>query len=201
MRRVKGRMMDMAARDTSAEGRSETQGTRETQGGRETHYDRAEYIGRLYDDNFSSLRRLAFALVGEAAIAEEIAQEAFVRLYASWRRLDRLEHAPSFLRRIVVNLCRSRGRRIAVGQRLDPLVRGPSSVEPPDVALRLDIWTALGSLPHGQRTCMVLRYLEDLPEAEIAELLGCSIGTVKSQLYRARQKLGPLLREEAGGKR
>jgi RNA polymerase sigma-70 factor (sigma-E family) len=153
-------------------------------------------VGRLYDDNFTSLRRLAFALVGEAAVAEEIAQEAFVRLYASWRRLDRLEHAPSFLRKIVLNLCRSRGRRIAAGRRIEPLLRGPSSVDQPDVALRLDIWTALGSLPQRQRTCMVLRYLEDLPEAEVADLLGCSLGTVKSQLHRARQKLGPLLREE-----
>jgi RNA polymerase sigma-70 factor (sigma-E family) len=176
-------MNDMAAGDTSTRGRSEAP------------YDRAEYIGRLYDDHFASLRRLAFALVGEAGPAEEIAQEAFVRLYASWRRLDRLEHAPSFLRKIVVNLCRSRGRRIAVVRRAEPLLRVPTSVEQPDVALRMDVWAALSSLPPRQRACAVLRYLEDLPEGEIAELLGCSIGTVKSQLHRAREKLGPLLRE------
>ena len=58
------KMMDMAAGDTLAEGRSETP------------YNRAEYLGRLYDENFVSLRRLAFALVGEAGVAEEIAQEA-----------------------------------------------------------------------------------------------------------------------------
>ena len=142
-------------------------------------YDRASYAARLFDENFASLRRMAFALVGEAPAAEEIAQEAFVRLYASWRRLDRIEHAPTFLRRIVLNLCRSRGRRIAVGRRLDPLLRGPSSVEQPDVALRLDVWTALRSLPPRQRACVVLHYLEDLPEREVGELLGCSPGTVK----------------------
>lgn len=179
----------MAARDTSAKARPETR------------YDRAEFIGRLFDENFASLRRLAFALVGEATSAEEIAQEAFVRLYASWRRLDQIDHAPSFLRQIVVNLCRSRGRRLALQQRVDPLLRTPLSVEQPDVALQLDVWVALESLPQRQRACVVLRYLEDLTEPEIAELLGCSTGTVKSQLHKARAKLGPLLRGELGGTR
>lgn len=162
----------------------------------EPRYDRAQYIGRLFDENFVSLRRLAFALVGDAGTAEELAQEAFVRLYSSWRRLDSLDHAPTFLRRIVLNLCRSRGRRLAVSQRLDPLLRAPASVEQPDTALRVDVWTALQSLPPRQRACAVLRYLEDLTEAEIGELLGCSAGTVKSQLHKAREKLGPLLRDE-----
>lgn len=163
----------------------------------ESRYDRAQYIGKLFDENFVSLRRMAFALVGDAATAEELAQEAFVRLYASWRRLDNLDHAPTFLRRIVLNLCRSRGRRLAVSRRLDPLLRGPSSVEQPDTALHLDVWTALDSLPPRQRACAVLRYLEDLTEPEIGELLGCSTGTVKSQLHKAREKLGPLLRDES----
>ena len=159
-------------------------------------YDRASYAAELFDENFVSLRRMAFALVGEASAAEEIAQEAFVRLYASWRRLDRIDHAPTFLRRIVLNLCRSRGRRGAVGRRLDPLLRSPASVEQPDVALRLDIWSALQSLPPRQRACVVLHYLEDLPETQVGELLGCSTGTVKSQLHKAREKLGPLLHEQ-----
>lgn len=161
--------------------------------GDEARYDRAAFTADLYDQNFTSLRRLAFALIGDATVAEEIAQEAFVRLYASWRRLDRIDHPPTFLRRIVVNLCRSRGRRIAVSQRIGPLVRNVSSVEQPDVAQRLDVWAALAALPSRQRACAVLRYLEDLTEPEIAELLGCSTGTVKSQLHKAREKLGPLL--------
>lgn len=147
------------------------------------------------------MRRLAFAMVGDASTAEEIVQEAFVRLYASWRRLDRIEHLPSFLRRIVVNLCRSRARRIAVRERLDPLLRGPSSTEQPDVALHIDIWSALESLPPRQRACVVLRYLEDLSEADVADLLGCSLGTVKSQLHKARRRIEPLLRDESRGRR
>lgn len=159
-------------------------------------YDRAEYLTSLFDENFVQLRKLAFALVGDADAAEDIVQEAFVRLYASWRRLDRIDHAPSFLRRIVVNQCHSRGRRFAVRERLDPLLRPPSTVDQPDVALHLDVWEALRSLPPRQRMCVVLRYLEDLSDADIADLMGCSIGTVKSQLHKARRALGPLLRDE-----
>jgi len=162
----------------------------------ETRYERDSYLVALFDENFTALRKFAFALVGDAAAAEDIAQDAFVRLYASWRRLDRIDHPPSFLRRIVINQCRSRARRSAVRERLDPLLRPSSSVHEPDVALRVDIWAALGSLPPRQRMVVVLRYLEDRSDADIADLLGCSIGTVKSQLHKARQKLGPLLSDE-----
>lgn len=182
-------MMSMVADEISGEAHAEQR------------YQRAEHLTRLFDENFVSLRKLAFALVGDAAVAEDIAQEAFVRLYASWRRLDRIDHPPSFLRRIVVNLCRSRGRRIAVSRRLDPTLRHPASLDQPDIALQLDVWAALESLPNRQRLCAVLRYLEDMTEPDIAEMLGCSVGTVKSQLHKARQKLGPLLRDEAGGNR
>ena len=161
-------------------------------------YSRASYVAALFDDHHVSLRRLAFALVGDAGIAEEISQEAFVRLYASPRRLDRMDDPSSFLRRIVINLCRSKARRTGVARRLDPLMTVQTSEQQPDIALRLDIWSALGSLPQRQRACAVLHYLEDLPATEISELLGCSVGTVKSQLHKARQKLGPLLSEPEG---
>lgn len=177
-------MMSMVADETAGESQAETR------------YERDRYLTMLFDQNFVALRKLAFALVGEAGAAEDIAQDAFVRLYASLRRLDRLDHAPSFLRRIVINECRSRARRAAVRERLDPMLGQPASVDEPDVARRLDIWSALSSLPSRQRMCVVLRYLEDLSDSDIADLLGCSIGTVKSQLHKARHKLGPLLSEE-----
>lgn len=165
----------------------------------EQRYDRRAHVALLFHKNYASLHRLAFALLGDASAADEVTQEAFVRLYASWRRLDQLEHPPSYLRRIVVNLCRSRGRRSAVSQRLDPLLRRDSDVVQPDVALRLDIWKALRRLPARQRSCAVLRYLDDLTEREIAEILDCSVGTVKSQLHKARAKLQASLRESSRG--
>lgn len=161
-------------------------------------YDRAAVLSDLFDRHFAALRRLAFALLGDASAADEVAQDAFVRLYASWRRLDDLEHPASYLRRIVVNLCRSRGRRAALHRRKEPLLTQDEITREPDVALRLDVWTALGKLPHRQRACVVLRYLEDLSEAEVARLLDCSIGTVKSQLHRARANLEKSLGTKTG---
>ena len=152
-------------------------------------YDRAAVLGELFDQNFAAMRRLAFALLGDASAADEVAQDAFVRLYASWRRLDDIDHPPSYLRKIVLNLCRTRGRRAALVRRSQPLLRADDVARDPDVALRLDVWSALGKLPQRQRACVVLRYLEDLSEAEVARLLDCSIGTVKSQLHRARARL------------
>ena len=162
-------------------------------------YDRAAVLSELFDQNFAGLRRLAFALLGDASAADEVAQDAFVRLYASWRRLDDLDHPSSYLRKIVVNLCRTRGRRAALHRRTQPLLRQDEATRDPDVALRLDVWRALEKLPHRQRACVVLKYLEDLPEAEVARLLDCSIGTVKSQLHRARANLGAVLDEKTGG--
>lgn len=150
---------------------------------------RAEALSHLFDENFAGLRRMAFALLGDASAADEVAQDAFVRLYATWRRLEDLDHPPTYLRKIVLNLCRSRGRRAALHRRSELLLRQEEVARDPDVALRLDVWSALDELPHRQRACVVLRYLEDLSEADVAQLLECSIGTVKSQLHKARVKL------------
>lgn len=161
-------------------------------------YDRAAVLSDLFDQNFPSLRRLAFALLGDASAADEVAQDAFVRLYSTWRRLDDIDHPPTYLRRIVLNLCRTRGRRAALHRRTQPLLRAEETTRDPDVALRLDVWSALERLPHRQRACVVLRYIEDLPEAEVARLLDCSIGTVKSQLHRAKAKLEATLATSRG---
>jgi RNA polymerase sigma-70 factor (sigma-E family) len=166
---------------------------------RETvRHDRAEILSELFDAHFASLRRLAFALLGDASAADEVAQDAFVQLYATWRRLDELEHPPSYLRKIVLNLCRTRGRRARLQRDRQPLLGAETSALDPDVALRLDVWSALEKLPHRQRACVVLKYLEDLTEADVAQLLDCSIGTVKSQLHKARAKLETSLAPETG---
>lgn len=160
--------------------------------------DRAALLSEMFDQNFRSLRRFAFVLLGDASAADEVAQDAFVRLYASWRRLDDLDHPATYLRKIVLNLCRTRGRRALLQRRTAPLLRPETVSNDPDVALRLDVWSALEKLPHRQRACVALRYLEDLSEADVARVLDCSVGTVKSQLYKARAKLGSVLGPEAG---
>jgi RNA polymerase sigma factor (sigma-70 family) len=104
-----------------------------------------------------------------------------------------VEHPPPYLRQMTVNLCRSRRRRGKLEQRTNRLLHKSDEGSVPTDDDRLDLWAAVRRLPERQRLCVILRYLEDLPEAQIAAVMDCSVGTVKSQLHRARRRLGELL--------
>jgi RNA polymerase sigma-70 factor (sigma-E family) len=121
--------------------------------------------------------RLAHAVLGSVAMAEEMAQEAFIRTHARWESLVRPD---AFLRTALLNLCRSglRRRRLERTDRANP----PVVVAPPEID---ETWLAIGRMPFRQRAVLALRYYADLPEREIAELLGCRVGTVKSAHHRA----------------
>jgi RNA polymerase sigma-70 factor (sigma-E family) len=142
--------------------------------------------------------RLAYAILGDAALGEEMVMEALLKTFTGWGRLRDPERADAYLRRAVVNLCRSKIRRKTIETRVNATVHHRDERKAPDwdperhETSRL-VWSAVVSLPERQRACVVLRYFEDLPESEIAEILGCSVGTVKSQLSKARTKLEPVL--------
>lgn len=161
--------------------------------------DREERIGALFDHSYPSLKGLAYVMLGDAAAAEEVAQDAFVKAFSFWSRFKDVEHPEAYLRKIVINLCRSRIRRTGIEQRVNAVVHrdAETTVEPPPET-SLDLWDAVKRLPERQRAAIVLRYLEDLSEAEVAALLDCSIGTVKSQLFKARRKLGAALEPDGG---
>lgn len=158
--------------------------------------DRA--VAALFDAHYAGLCRLATLLLDDPGQAEEAVQEAFLRTFAGWRRIRHPEHAHAYLRAAVVNQCRSRGRRRSTEDRGNRAVWagvrdgvGPSDVERAgDVLVVLD---AVRALPARQREAVVLRYYADLTEAEVARALGCSVGTVKSQLSKARATLSRLL--------
>ncbi len=125
--------------------------------------------------------RLATLLVDSQDTAEEVVQDCFVRLYP---RFDRIDDPAAYLRRSVVNACRSAGRRRTLERALLRTDR-PASVE-----LGADeILDALAGLPARQRAALVLRYYDDLPEADIAVVLGCRPGTVKSLISRGLARL------------
>ena len=144
---------------------------------------------------------VAFALVGDAHLAEEITMEAFSTAFSSWGRVRRADNRSAYLRKMVLNLCRSRWRRRKIELRVQALVQGRSEREPSmtwasgDSDERIDVWTVLATLPERQRACVVLRYYGDLSDEQIAECLELSTGTVKSHLHRARKaleaRLGP----------
>jgi RNA polymerase sigma-70 factor (sigma-E family) len=129
--------------------------------------------------------RLGYALTGDAGHAEDLAQAAFARAYASWGRVRRAGDPDAYVRRIVINEHRGRFRKRRVLEELRGDLSdtvGAQQQGPEDSSALLD---ALGGLGPRQRAVVVLRYWLDLSEAETAAALNCSVGTVKSQASRA----------------
>jgi RNA polymerase sigma-70 factor (sigma-E family) len=156
--------------------------------------ERDECIARLFDEHYKGLCRLAGLLLNDSAAAEEVVQEAFLRTFSSWWRVRYPERAQWYLRTSVVNLSRSKLRRRGSedrGNRVSWFDEDRRSGM--DATDRSDDTAMLAGLvrelPPRQREAVVLRYYEDLPEAEIARLLGCAVGTIKSQLSKARATL------------
>ena len=118
-------------------------------------------------------------------------QAALVKVVRHWRRVDRAADPYAYARTILVNTATSRWRR---GRKLAELMapeRGPGPAPDPagDVVLRDAVRHALAELPPRMRAVLVLRYFEDLTEAQVAEALGCSVGSVKSQASRGLARL------------
>ncbi len=135
--------------------------------------------------------RLAYLLTGDRALAEDLVQEAFVRFVGRLHYLRDPASCEAYLRRTVVNLSKNHFRRKAVersyvDRQIDPR---PADPPEPDVVAHEAMRAALLRLPERQRAALVLRYYEDLPEAQIAQLLGCRPATVRSLVSRGLQAL------------
>lgn len=155
-------------------------------------------LEELYVRHTPAAVGLAYLLTGDGDTAEDLVQDAFVRLSGRFQHLRNPEAFASYLRRTVVNLHLSRLRRIRVersylaGQRGGV---GPTQSSMPDIAERADLWAGLQQLPARQRAAVVLRYYEDLSEKESADVLQCSVSAVKSLVAQAIETL----REQIGG--
>jgi RNA polymerase sigma-70 factor (sigma-E family) len=155
----------------------------------------ASGLAELYARYAPSARSLAFLLTGDRSAAEDMVQEAFVRLTGRYRHLRNPDAFGAYLRRTVVNLHTSGLRRRRLERAwLDREARRPPADAKPgsfpeDVAGRQDLWRALLGLPERQRAAVVLRYYEDLSERETAEILRCSVSAVKSLVTRAFETL------------
>ncbi|WP_194926876.1 SigE family RNA polymerase sigma factor [Catenulispora pinisilvae] len=136
------------------------------------------------------LVRTAFLLTGDRFLAEDLAQTALTRVYASWRRVRRVDDVDAYVRRVLVNANSARFRKRRVAEQLVGVAAdGRSHVPHEPIAQRSALMAALAELPPRQRAVVVLRYWEDLPEREVAAVLGCSVGTVKSQASKALARL------------
>ena len=138
---------------------------------------------RLYRREYAAVVKLARLLTGSASAAEDLAQDAFVRLY---RRGARADNPPALLRTITVNVCRS-WHASRERSRLRMVRHGPSPESLTSFERELD--HSLRRLPYDQRAVIVMRYWLGLSEAEIADSLGCRPGTVKSRHSRAMRTL------------
>ena len=136
-----------------------------------------------------ALARLAHLLTGERDAAEDLLQNALAKVYRHWDRVRAAELPDAYVRRIMVNENNSRWRGL-LRRHETPSSHVLEVLEPPGVAgldptASIDLWRHVQNLPRQQRSAVVLRYYEDLTEAQTAEVLGCSVGTVKSHTSRA----------------
>jgi RNA polymerase sigma factor (sigma-70 family) len=134
---------------------------------------------------------------GRADVARDATDEAFVRAYERWERVRRMASPGGWLYRVALNDLRRRFRRQAIEREL--LRRRPPGDEAVSAPAALDphVWDAVRALPRRQRTAVALRYVLDLPEAEVARLMGVTRGAASATLTTARRRLERLLAEPA----
>ena len=162
--------------------------------GRNTIDDVEAEYSWFYQAEYTNVARSVFLILRDRPRAEDIAQDAFVQLYAHWWKVSRYERPDAWVRRVAIRMAvrhakRERRRAILELDVDEPALRGPVDV---------DLLRAIGELPATQRAAVVLFYFEDRPIAEIVDVLGSSEGAVKMSLQRARRRLAELLAEEVG---
>jgi RNA polymerase sigma-70 factor (sigma-E family) len=161
--------------------------------------DREAAVRALYEARHAELVRFATFIVGDRHVAEDLAQEAFMRVYDAWDRLEDHDRALAYLRATVVNLSRGRHRRRLVAERNQQphLVAVPSAED--DAMGRVGrsaVLDAVAALPSRQRACVVMRHWLRMTEGEIAATLDVSVGSVRTHNKRGletlQRKLGAL---------
>jgi RNA polymerase sigma-70 factor (sigma-E family) len=151
---------------------------------------------RFFEQSHADLARLAYLLTGETGVADDLAADAFVEVWRHWQRVAAADSPLAYARGIVANLARQwikRQGRERMGLRGLGLLRRPGGE--PDTNVVLDVRAALRRLPPRRRECVVLRYAFDVPEREVAEILGISVGAVKSQASRGAAQLSEYLQD------
>jgi RNA polymerase sigma-70 factor (sigma-E family) len=144
-------------------------------------------LAKLYDEHAASAFRLAYLLTGDTELAEDLVQDAFVKLIGRFADLRNPSSFDAYLRRTIVNLSYGVFRRRRIERSYLSRARGLASRvedERPDVEGRDELWTQLKRIAPRQRAALVLRYYDDLSEEQTAEVLGCSLRTVKSLVTR-----------------
>lgn len=155
-------------------------------------------LARLYEEHSARAFRLAYLLTGDHDLAEDLVQDAFVKLIGRFANLRNPESFDMYLKRTVVTLSyglfRRRRTERAYLARQRSLAERTNDVLP-DVERKDELWTQLQRIAPRQRAALVLRYYEDLSEHQAADVLGCSLRTVKSLVTRGIEAM----RDQQGG--
>lgn len=137
-----------------------------------------------------SLFRTAYLVIGDYQLAQDLVQESLVKTYMAWPRLRDVTNAEAYTRRVIVTTCISWRRRRSFGERPTNHVPEGSGTDPTTLLPEQgELWTAVRQLPPRQRAAVVLRFCEDLSLTQTAELMGCSVGSVKRHTFIALDKL------------
>lgn len=156
-------------------------------GGADGHEARRAEFAAFVAEHARGLNRLGFLMLSDRHAAEDVAADALLSAWQNWERVRAADNPLAYVRRILVNAAMERHRRrtreVTLVHRLELMTSG--STDDPDGAVTVDVRAALLRLPPRRRACLVLRHAFDLSEEDVAQTLGISVGTVKSQTSKA----------------
>lgn len=155
----------------------------------------------LYADHAPGAVRFALLLTGDGELAQDLVQDAFIRVFGRFGDLREPGAFPSYLRRTIINLSNDylRRKKLERAHVRSESTTGSTTTAGPDISSRDEMWRALQALPQRQRSAVVLRYYEDLSEQETADAMECSVGAVKSLTSRGLNALRVKIRGEIDG--
>ncbi len=146
---------------------------------------------RIFRATYPSVLRTTFLVLHDRGRAEDVTQDAFLRLYERWRGVSAIEHPQAWVRRVAVRAAVRAAQQARLRTAPLPDDERPTWDDVPDV----DLARAVAALAPQQRAAVALFYLDDLPVEDVARHLGVSTSTVKQHLFRARSRLASLLSE------
>lgn len=153
-----------------------------------------ETFDAFYVREFPTMVAIAYAVSGSRTAAEDLAQEAMIRAHRRWSTVSGYDKPGAWVRRVTVNLATSAVRRrfVETKAKLQLLGTTRAALPPPD-GPDGEVWEAVRRLPGQQRIAVALHYIDDLPVADIAAVLGCSPSTARVHLHRGRRALADAL--------
>ncbi|HEX6299827.1 MAG TPA: SigE family RNA polymerase sigma factor [Acidimicrobiia bacterium] len=143
----------------------------------------------FYRNEYRAMLGMARALAPDTTVAEDLVQEAFITTHRRWDQVSQYDSPRAWVRRVLINRATSLRRRLA--SELRALARvGPADATPPDLSVETsEVWSEVHRLSRRQQQAIVLHYVGQLSMVEIADVMGCSQGAVKSHLHSARESL------------